>query len=34
MASSGIKYSKLIDKLIQFAIENYNKKNKLKRDFQ
>ena len=31
---SGIKYSKLIDKLIQFAIENYNKKNKLKRDFQ
>ena len=31
---SGIKYSKLIDKLIQLATENYNKKNKLKRDFQ
>ena len=31
---SGIKYSKLIDKLIQLAIENYNRKNKLKRDFQ
>ena len=31
---SGIRYPKLIDKLIQFAIENYNKKNKLKRDFQ
>ena len=31
---SGIKYPKLIDKLIQLAIENYNRKNKLKRDFQ
>ena len=31
---SGITYSKLIDKLIKLAIENYNRKNKLKRDFQ
>lgn len=31
---SGIKYSKLLDKLIQLAIENYKKKNKIKRDFQ
>lgn len=31
---SGIKYSKLLDKLIQLAIENFNRKNKLKRNYQ
>lgn len=31
---SGIKYSRLLDKLIQLAIKSYNKKNKIKRDFQ
>jgi len=31
---SGIKYSKLLDRLIQLAIENFNKKNKLKRNYQ
>ena len=31
---SGIKYSKLLDKLIQLAIENFNNKNKLKRNYQ
>jgi len=30
---SGIKGSKLLDKLIQFAIKSFNRKNKLKRDF-
>jgi len=31
---SGIKYSKLLDILIKLAIENFNKKNKLKRNYQ
>lgn len=31
---SGIKYSKLLDKLIQLGIENFNRKNKLKRNYQ
>ncbi len=31
---SGMKYSKLLDKLIKLAIENFNKKNKLKRNYQ
>jgi len=31
---SGIKYSKLLDELIQSSIENFNNKNKLKRNYQ
>ncbi len=31
---SGIKYPKLLDRLIQLAIENFNKKDKLKRNYQ
>lgn len=31
---SGIKYSKLLDKLIGLAIESYNEKKKLKRSYQ
>jgi len=31
---SGMKYSRLLDKLIQLAIENFDKKNKLKRNYQ
>ena len=31
---SGIKYSKLLDKLIQLAIQNFNEKKKLSRNYQ
>ena len=31
---SGIKYSKLLNELIQLSIENFNNKNKLKRNYQ
>lgn len=31
---SGIKYSKLLDKLIQLAIQNFNEKKKLSRSYQ